>query len=241
MCNSIFIGRNLTTATRGWLFQNKIDFAEHPLIEIQLNRPDEKLFAAYSGEIKSWIVTSKWSAKWLVENYKAAGVKKDDSFFCISEKQEKILKGFSNRIFKPEVADSLSLSELIFAKNKEETIVYLKGNKSLNTFRKVFVPERFNFIEVEVYQNTPVEVKLNKEFNTYLFFSPSGVESFKNAGNSIPNTARIFSIGKTTGAKAREVFGDLVFESSSPDETSFVKFSVHKNGSCEVVKIIKSV
>ena len=86
----------------------------------------------------------------------------------------------------------------------------------------------FDLVEIEAYRNIPVKTKVNNDFNAYLFFSPSGIESFISAGSVIPSSAQVFVIGKTTGKVARKNFSNNVSESTFQSELIFVKSAVHK-------------
>ncbi len=65
-----------------------------------------------------------------------------------------------------------SLAELVNKNCIGKTVVYLKGDKSLNTLQTEIDSENIQLFETEVYRNLPVVQKLNTDFDAYLFFSP---------------------------------------------------------------------
>lgn len=78
-----------------------------------------------------------------------------------------------------------------------QRIVFFCGNKRLSTLPDALINRGFQLEECEVYQTKLKVLKIEKQYDAILFFSPSGVESFLTK-NTIPEKAILFSIGKTT-------------------------------------------
>lgn len=214
---AIFIGRNIEDESRAWLSEQQVDYVEQPLIEIQLNAPDYSFFQKIAKQQKYWIITSNWAAKWLRLYHATVGFQAVDSVFCISEKQAKIIHEFSDFVFVSDEKNSKSLSELLH--NKSGLKIFLKSNRSLEA-------SGLKIVEVEVYQNTLVKPYVENEFETYLFFSPSGIESFIEGGNTIPTYSKIIAIGETTAHKAKAGFENEVLVSTEQSELATIQKAV---------------
>ena len=226
MNNSIFIGRKIADETRNWLQENSVSFIDKPLIEIEFISPDFSLFNTLKNKSKSWAITSNQAAKWLKKYHAEIGLKSTDSIFCISQKQAENLSDLSSEITISKQNNAKSLAELVTKKCVGKTVVYLKSDKSLNTFQAEIDSENIQLFETEVYRNLPVVQKLNADFDAWLFFSPSGIESFVDYGNIISESAIIFAIGNTTGNRAKQIFSNQVIESPIQEEKAFVEFAV---------------
>ena len=226
MSYSIFIGRELSDETRNWLQKNHVSFTDKPLIEIEFLTPDFLLFDPIKQTEKNWAVTSNQAAKWVKIHCTEIGLKITDSIFCISKKQADKLSELSNDIFISKHRNANSLAELVNKKCNGKTVVYLKGDKSLSTFLNEIDSENIQLLETEVYRNLPVIQKLNTNFEAYLFFSPSGIDSFISAGNLISKSAHIFTIGQTTGKRAKQLFLNQIIESPIQEEKAFVEFAL---------------
>jgi len=213
---AIFIGRNIEDHSRLWLIKNKIDFIEQPLIHIQLVKPNYSFFAKIAKQKKHWIITSQWAAKWLQLYHSTIGFKSDDSVFCLSKKQATIVGEFAEVVFVSQEKNFRALTKLLY--NENGLKIFLKGNRASNTFG-------LDLIEVEVYQNSLTRPMLEKEFETYLFFSPSGIESFIQGGNTLPDYSTIITIGETTAEKARSKFSNAAVVSPRQDELKMIQLA----------------
>jgi uroporphyrinogen-III synthase len=228
MSYTVFIGRKLSSETQKWLVENNICFSEQPLIKVELSSPDLSFFNRIKNKNKNWVITSNWAAKWLVMYCSEIGFPASGSIYCLSEKQANMLSEISDEISISAEKNAKSLAELVSKNGHGKTNVYLRGNKSLNVFQSEIGKFNIRIVEVEVYRNIPLLQKISESFDAYLFFSPSGIESYMNAGNAIHSSAQIFAIGKTTGNFARTVFPNRVIESLVQEELGFVKFAISR-------------
>lgn len=103
-----------------------------------------------------------------------------------------------------------------------QRIVFFCGNKRLNTLPDELMNRGFQFEECIVYQTKLNALKIEKQYDAILFFSPSGVESFLTE-NIIPEKATLFSIGKTTAKTlSGKVNNDLII-APQPDKHILVQ------------------
>lgn len=221
----LFIGRNISVATKSWLAAENIGFEEHPFIRIEFCEPDLSLFSSEEKKPKQFVVSSQWAAKWLVKYKTEIGFKNSDSILCLSEKQKEICYAISENIFVATHQNALSLAQLAVEINRGERVVYLHGNRSLDIFETEMKSLGIRVKKMEVYQNLPVLKTLSNTFHVYLFFSPGGVENFVTSGNMIPGTSVISAIGTTTSAACERLFDREIFISKKQEELAAVKFA----------------
>lgn len=98
-----------------------------------------------------------------------------------------------------------------------QRIVFFCGNKRLNTLPEALINRGFQLEECEVYQTKLNALKIEKEYDGILFFSPSGVESFLTE-NTIPEKATLFSIGKTTAKTLSGKANNDLIIAAQPDK-----------------------
>lgn len=225
MKSQLFIGRNISAETKSWLLNENIGFEEHALIQIVLNEPDYSLFSAIKNKPKQFVVSSQWAAKWLVNYYMEIEFNNEDSIICLSEKQREICTEITKNIFVANHQNANSLAQLTIEKNRGEQVVYLHGNLYLNVFGLKMKSLEYRFLQVEVYQNLQLLLKVGNTFDVYLFFSPSGVQNFYESDNLIPRSSAIATIGSTTAKACEKLFNREIFISEKQNELAAIKFA----------------
>lgn len=225
--STVFIGREIQEETRKWLFEKQLIFEEHPLFEIELNKPDVLFFKQIVAEKKIFLVTSQWAAKWLVLNATEIGFIQTDFILCLSKKQKEICSIISENILVAEEKNADSLAKLVLDKIQDENLIYLKGNNSLTVLQSILKINGIRIAEIEVYKNLPSQKTIENEFDIYLFFSPSGISNFYESGNRIPVISKIVAIGKTTAVACRNTFSNEVFISPVQEELATVKYAIN--------------
>lgn len=103
-----------------------------------------------------------------------------------------------------------------------QRIVFFCGNKRLNTLPDELMNRGFQFEECVVYQTKLNALKIEKQYDAILFFSPSGVESYWTE-NTIPEKATLFSIGKTTAKTLSGKVKNDVIIAPQPDKHILVQ------------------
>ena len=218
---TIFIGRNIERNTKIWLKENKVDYIALSLIDIRLKPVDFSFLPKRNEDSISFVVSSNWAAQWLLNFHQQIQLSSIDNIYCISQKQAELLSGLGCLISVSENQNRKSLEHLLKEKSAKN-LVFLKGNRT-----KSFNNSQIK--EIEVYDNQILKPELKKVFEAYLFFSPSGILSFIEGGNTIPGNSNVFVIGETTAEKARECFSNPVFVSPRQNELSVVKLAVTKS------------
>lgn len=215
---ALFIGRKIEEGTRIWLEQHRVDYEDRALIEIDLLKPNTSFFQSISGIKKQWVCTSQWAVQWFVQHSHKIGFKDHEIVYCLSKKQAGLLAkaGISAIVSKENNVECLS--KLLRESKNEGISIYLKGDRSA----------RLHVAQVQetlVYRNRLLKPSLKKEFDAYVFFSPSGIASFIEGGNVISEKAEIFVIGQTTGKRAEKKFRNTVRISDKQKELDVVKFA----------------
>jgi hypothetical protein len=127
-----------------------------------------------------------------------------------------------------ECKNARSLADLVIKRYHSGIVIFLHGNQSVNQNESGRAPFYSIFKSIGVYQNFPIPEKIDKEFNLYVFFSPSGVRSFNHSGNVIPASAGIVAIGETTAKACKTLFTNRVFVSEKQDELSVIQFAIEQ-------------
>ncbi len=89
------------------------------------------------------------------------------------------------------------VKEIIRLEVSKTEFQYFCSSIRLPTIQNELEKNGFTVNEIITYTTESKEVELEKEYDAYVFFSPSGVKSFF-LQYQIPKKARIFAIGETT-------------------------------------------
>jgi hypothetical protein len=73
-----------------------------------------------------------------------------------------------------------------------------------------------------------VEQLVSQTFDAYLFFSPSGIDSFKASGNFPHPRSVVFANENSTARSAWKFFTNKVHTSPISEELSFVQYSIFR-------------
>jgi uroporphyrinogen-III synthase len=224
MSPALFIGRKVSIETKNWLLENQVDFEEHPLIDFEYSNPDLSMFSATNGP-KYFVVSSNRAANWLAAHYREAGFSDNDAVFCLSGKQKSQILSFTENVLVSPLQNAASLAKLVVSQKTKAIVVLLQGSESLDIIPAELESFGINFINVEVYKNIRLKPEIKSEFDVYLFFSPSAVQSFTDGKNRIPEKAGIVAIGETTAATCRLHFSNTIFIAEVPDELTMIKLA----------------
>lgn len=225
---SVFIGRSLSEKTRQWLKNQPVKFIEQPLFRIQFRKPKTELLELVKGKPHSIVVTSSSAAHWLVRFQRYFGTEANHRVYCLSLKQENILKENWTQVLRSSEPNIFSLAELVTQHNEGKQVIYLRGDKPLNDLYEQLFTAGIQPLEMEVYKNTPIEKWLNQSFDAYLFFTPKAIETYKASGNFPSPNGQIMAVGDQTAMMAWKVFPNEVNVSSEQEELSFVQFSINR-------------
>lgn len=210
---------------------------------ITKQNPDLKLYPAKSADLefifKSFIsvrlhsdvlpmamhyefvcVSSHLALDWVLK-YGPLHLRKS-TFLCLTQKQaDRLVEvGIKTMV----VCEKEQLNML----NEHSTggkVLLLNGSRSLNRWQKCLKSIARSYEELIVYDVTFVPHKLEQNnFNTILFYSPSGVEGFAFGGNVIDSACQVFTIGETTAQAVKLKFNRDAITSPIQEEKAFIQF-----------------
>jgi uroporphyrinogen-III synthase len=101
--------------------------------------------------------------------------------------------------------------------NEEEEVVFFCGNQRREELPALLKSEEIGIEEVVVYETIETPIKINKDYNGILFFSPSAVKSFFST-NKINATTVLFAIGKTTAEALKQFSTNKVLVGTQPNK-----------------------
>jgi len=221
-----FIGDKLSAVTRQWLQKQHVQYIEQPFLRIEYKKPNLSFFKTMTNTRKQWVVTSVYAAHWLARFQSQIGLSESDRLYCWSERQAEILKKLNLPIFISTYSSVPELAENVISQNQGDSVLFLRGDKLHNEITSVFSDFHLQYSEIEVYKNTPIEKFVSGIFDAYLFFSPSGIDNFKAAGNFPNPTSLILANENSTARAAWRVFTNKVYLSPEQEELSFVQYSI---------------
>lgn len=137
----------------------------------------------------NWIITSQRAAQWTLNN------KIKGDFFCVGQTSTNLLKQEFSVI--ETSLNAKSLGRKIVEAHSQKSFVYLCGNLRRPDLPSALKKAKISLKEIEIYQTLLTPPQIKNEFNSYVFFSPSGVSSFLKK-YTIPSQATVFAIGETT-------------------------------------------
>lgn len=221
-----FIGEKLSRVTRQWLQKQHVHYIEQPFFRIEYKKPKLAFFETMLKTPKQWVITSTYSAHWLLRFQSKVGLTANDSFYCWSELQAEVLRKLNLPVFVSSYSNIGELANQVINQNHGESVLFLHGDKLHNEITTVFSAFPIQYSEIEVYKNTPIEQFVSGIFDAYLFFSPSGISNFMASGNFPNPTSPILANENSTAREAWRVFTNKVYLSPEQEELSFVQYSV---------------
>lgn len=157
-------------------------------------------FLDFDNEVVKYnnlIFTSINAARRFVR-YKKKDQYRHFKIFCVGEKSANLLhiNGLKTTYIAKNAAE---LSKELLLNYSDQSFTHFCGDLALDTIAEKFNGKNIPYQKVVVYQTLLLEPKFEKDFDTVVFFSPSGVRSFA-AQNSFEDLS-LFSIGETTTAE----------------------------------------
>jgi len=132
--------------------------------------------------------------------------------FCVGDKTKQLLESHGFQVMM--VASSAEkLASIVTTNYNSNTFLFFCGNKRRNELPLLLKKNNVRYVELLVYATTLNEKKFEQEFDSILFFSPSGVQSFFNQ-NKIKDSQAI-CIGETTAEEAKK-YTDKIIVATRP-------------------------
>ncbi len=190
--------------------KNLFTLDSYDFISIKPTTPTSKIL------FSNFIFTSKNAVKYAFTNYDFTIIQ-NPVFYCVGEKTAKAIKseGFEPIIIKSN-AEELAKS-LVLTKTNEFT--FFCGAKHLNTLPTILLNNKKELQKIVVYETILTPIKIEAIYDGYVFYSPSGIDSFL-THNTIPANATVFVIGETTAKHlAKKINNKLIISSATKIES----------------------
>jgi uroporphyrinogen-III synthase len=193
-----------------------------PFIEMQA-LPESVLqtqLAAFSGSSVSVVFTSANA----VASVARLGL--DSSNWCIycinGLTWKKVEQTFPKATIAGVATDGKSLAETMLHDPQHlNKVLFCCGNRRRNELPAMLKAAGIDVTEVVVYNTVLRPVVVSEDYEGYIFFSPSGVESFLTF-NQLQKDAIVFAIGETTAASLKDITEKIVI-SEVPDTAFLIK------------------
>ena len=182
---------------------------------IDLNTVSKIRQAAYSE--LSVAFTSMNAAEAVIDVCKAIGASPEWTIYTLGGITHTILKDFftESEIFSG--ADNAEQLGNLVIENEEDEITFFCGNQRRDDLPAMLQNEEIKVAEIIVYETIETPVKIDKDYQGILFFSPSAAKSFFST-NKLSEQTVLFAIGQTTAKTLKPIKWKLW--ASHPIETS---------------------
>jgi uroporphyrinogen-III synthase len=143
--------------------------------------------------------------------------------YCISGLTQKTVEhAFPQATIAAVATNGKSLAEKMLNEGgKHNKVLFCCGDRRRNEVPEMLAAAGVAVEEVVVYNTVLKPVTVSDNYDGYVFFSPSGVESFLNY-NDLPKDATVFTIGETTAACLKDIAGKIII-SEQPDTAFLIK------------------
>lgn len=186
-------------------YRNGLIIEAIPFIEI-VPREDDTLKAEVA-DLKKRPVTAVFTSRHSVLQVKAMpGEMPDWQIACLEgNTQEEAAACFGEEAIKWTAPDAATLATRIITADAD-SVVFFCGDKRLDHFPGALRDANKSCREIIVYETRLLPLKIQKEYDGIMFFSPSAAESFF-AENELSEHSLLFAIGQTT-ARSLEKYSD---------------------------------
>jgi uroporphyrinogen-III synthase len=149
------------------------------------------------------VFTSMNGAEAVIESLRKSSLQPTWNIYCMEATTQSLIREYfisANIVVTGKNASQLA--ETII-ENSEQEVIFFCGNQRRDELPEHLHKSDIKVKEIIVYKTDEIPVKIDKEYNGILFFSPSAVKSFFSV-NSIPYDTVLFSIGNTTADAIRK-------------------------------------
>ncbi|WGF93667.1 uroporphyrinogen-III synthase [Aequorivita marisscotiae] len=208
---SVLSTKKLSLSQRELLLNASVSLVEYNAIKIQF-----EVFEI-PPKIKNAIFTSQNGVHSFFENNRSSEIK---NCFCVGEKTKLLLEKNGLKVIKM-TEYAADLASYLVENHKDDTFHFFCGNIRSEEIPSKLKENNVSFQEIVAYKTTLNPIKINRQFNAVLFFSPSGVRSFF-LENKLTNGTAV-CIGTTTASEAREYTENVVISNTTTVESVIAK------------------
>lgn len=167
------------------------------------------------GHFDHLIFTSKNAVKSYLKGEQATATgtsPKETSCFCVGEKTKRLLEDNGYKVLWM-AENALDLAKIIASKYPTSSFLFPHGDRAREELPAFLKDHGVSMQSMEVYKTRLTPKPFKEEFESILFFSPSGVRSHAQMNDLSNSTA--YCIGSTTAREA-EKYCKRVFIADSP-------------------------
>ena len=197
------------------------ELEEQNLIEIQFEKT-----RVFDKEIYCAVFTSKNAVRAVFEQNRIDPTV-FRKVFCVGEKTAAFLRekgvvvaGICNSAY--ELALSL-VEQMANEQDEQVKVTFFCGNLRRDELPSLLKENKITVEEIEVYKTRLLPKKFGNSYDGLLFFSPSAIQSYLTAGNSVEPVA--FCVGNTTAVAAIMQF-DKVYVAETPSVEAVIEMVV---------------
>lgn len=187
-----------------------------PIISESLQK---EIFSNLNKPRQTLLFTSKNAVRIVLQKYFCGiseDIKKTWQIYCLSGATQKVLLQHFSRHQIAASAISAAILAPQIKKPQQGEIQFFCSNRRRDLLPNFMTKRQIPFREWHVYKTVNTPHNLNDDYNAYLFYSPSAVESFFSA-NRIDHRKPCFAIGKTTLRAIESAVKNPVIDSEKPD------------------------
>jgi len=209
--------------------QHNIDIDAVSFIHINRNHSEEvskKIIALAEQKITA-VFTSANAVEAVADKLTA---KPNWDVYCIGGNTKKTISDkLYNKSIKGFADTAKELSKIIIKHHPTGIVYFFCGDKRMDYLPKALGDRLIDVEEVTVYKTEQLEVKVDKEYDGIIFFSPSGVKSFF-AVNKIKEEVVLFAIGDTTADAITQYSDNEIVVSDYPDAKEMMSLVIEELG-----------
>jgi len=147
----------------------------------------------------------------------------DWNIYCIGTTTNKLVSMYFGANSISGTANSAAeLADVISADRFIDNLVFFCGNQRRNELPEILSKNNIEVKEIVVYETINEPIKISKEYQGILFFSPSAVESFF-ISNTISKQTILFAIGNTTAIAIKKHTTNTIIISDAPGKENLVQ------------------
>jgi uroporphyrinogen-III synthase len=195
-----------------------------PFIKIVLNSDEHtrNQILSYAGKSQFVVFTSANAVKAVTAVLHTVP---DWKIYCVGiETKKRVTSFFGEPAILDYAGNAEDLSKKII-QHKEKQIVFFCGDQRRDVLPHKLKDYGIQLQEVNVYRTLLSPVRLTKNFDAILFFSPTAVTSFFSV-NTLSSQTILFALGETTAAALRSASKNEVILSPRPDKESLLQMAI---------------
>ncbi len=202
-----------------------VDVIPFTAISTEISENVRQQIQATFGPNKIVVFTSSNAVK-SVTNY-LQDQKPDWTIFCIGNTTYKLArKYFGEEAIKKTASTAKALAEKILPHIDGNELTFFCGNLRRNELPDTLRQNGITVTEIVVYYTSLVPVKVDKNYDAILFFSPSAAESFFSK-NSISDKTTLFVMGKTTEESIKKYAANKIVTGHEPDKSKLIEQAIN--------------